>query len=198
MTSAPLRRVTIFTGSASGARPAYARAVADLARALAGQGVGLVYGGSRAGLMGVAADAALAAGGEVVGVMPQALVDREIAHTGLTELEVVAGMHERKMRMADLGDAFVALPGGAGTLEEFFEAWTWQQLGLHAKPVALYDIGGFWAPLLDTIDRMVGEGFLPAAHRESLIVAGAPTALLDTLSRWKPPTAKWAAKAASA
>ena len=141
-------RVAVFTGSQAGP-PSHRDAAAAFATDLARAGVGIVYGGGHVGLMGVVADAALAAGGEVVGVIPQHLVDDEVAHPGLPRLEVVDSMHERKARMADLADAFVALPGAAGTLEELFEAWTWGMLGLHAKPTALLDVDGFWQPLLD-------------------------------------------------
>lgn len=141
--------------------------------------------------MGVLADAALAANGQVTGVMPQALVDGEIAHTGLSGLEVVADMAERKARMGDLGDAFVALPGGSGTLEEFFEAWTWQQLGIHAKPVALFNVGGFWDDLVAMIHRMVQLGFLGHVFANSLIVADTVDGLIRQLRSWRPPAPKW-------
>lgn len=183
--------VTVFTGSASGNDPIYTDAVSTLARAFTEHGIDLVYGGGHVGLMGAVADAVLDAGGHVTGVMPQALVDGEIAHAGLTRLEIVADMHERKLRMAELGDAFLALPGGAGTLEEFFEVWTWQQLGIHAKPVALYDVNGFWQPLLTMIDQLVDEGFLARHYRDALIVAHSPDELLDAWSRWDPPASKW-------
>ncbi|MGO2111179.1 MAG: TIGR00730 family Rossman fold protein [Pseudoclavibacter sp.] len=187
----PPRAVTVFTGSATGTRPAYAEAVVELAHALAGRGIGLVYGGGDVGLMGRVADAALEAGGSVTGVMPQSLVDGEITHSGLTSLEVVADMHERKLRMGELGEAFVALPGGVGTLEEFFEVWTWQNLGFHAKPVALYDVEGFWQPLIATLDRLVDDGFLEARYRDALIVASTPDELFDAWSRWAAPPPKW-------
>ena len=190
-TAGALRRLTLFTGSSPGRDPRYAAAVRDLAAEQAGRGDGVVYGGGRVGLMGEVADAALAGGGEVLGVMPQALVDGEIAHPGLTRLEVVADMHERKLRMGELGDGFVALPGGAGTLEELFEVWTWQQLAIHAKPVALYDVGGFWRPLLAMVDHMVAEGFLAPAYRDALVVADTPAQLLDALDAWQAPAAKW-------
>jgi len=142
-----LRRLCVFCGSASGVRPEYEAAARELGTVLAGRGVGVVYGGASVGLMGVVADSALAAGGEVIGIIPQALVDREVAHAGLSELHVVGSMHERKALMAELSDAFVALPGGMGTLEELFEVFTWRQLGLHAKPIALLDVAGYWAGL---------------------------------------------------
>ena len=141
-----LRRVCVFCGSNVGRDPAYRRLTESLGRTLARRGVGLVFGGGRVGLMGALADAALAAGGEVIGVLPKALMEREIGHRGLTELRIVGSMHERKALMADLADGFVALPGGIGTLEELFEVWTWAQLGLHAKPCGLLDTDGFFAP----------------------------------------------------
>jgi uncharacterized protein (TIGR00730 family) len=185
------RWVTIYTGSASGTDPRYAEAAARLGTDLANAGVGIAYGGGAVGLMRQVADAALAARGRVVGVMPQVLVDGEIAHPGLTRLEVVPDMAQRKLRMEELADLFVALPGGSGTLEEFFEAWTWQQLGIHTKPVALYDVDGYWQPLLNMIDRMVERGFLDARYRESLIVARTPRELLTAWDRWQAPQVKW-------
>jgi uncharacterized protein (TIGR00730 family) len=169
----------------------YADAVAELAKTLAAERVGLVYGGGKVGLMGHVADAVLQAGGEVTGVIPQLLVDGETAHRGLTRLEIVADMSERKRRMAELGDAFIALPGGPGTLEEFFEAWTWQNLGIHTKPVALYDVNGFWQPLLTMIDHMVEAGFLAQQYRDALIVARTPRDLLDAWAVWQAPPPKW-------
>ena len=160
-------RVTIFTGSRLGPR-LHAEAAAAFARQLARSGIGVVFGGGRVGLMGVVADAALAAGGEVIGVIPQHLVDREVAHLGLTRLEVVPDMHQRKARMAELGDAFVALPGAAGTLEELFEVWTWGQLGLHEKPSALLDVGGFYRPLIEQLGVMAAQGYLEQAQLDAL------------------------------
>lgn len=191
----PSRWLTVFTGSATGADPVYAEAVTELAQALAREDVGVVYGGGDIGLMGTVADAALGAGGSVVGVMPQVLVDGEMAHQGLTRLEIVPDMHVRKMRMAELGDGFVALPGGAGTLEELFEVWTWQHLGIHSKPVALYDVDGFWQPLLAMVDEMVERGFLKARLRDSLVVATTPEELLEAWHTWTPPAPKWDASA---
>ncbi|GAB3620689.1 TIGR00730 family Rossman fold protein [Glutamicibacter endophyticus] len=185
------RSVTVFTGSATGASAIYAEATTELARALAEQGVEIVYGGGHVGLMGTLADAALEAGGRVRGVMPQSLLDGEIAHPGLSELDIVADMHERKQRMAERAEAFIALPGGAGTLEEFFEVWTWQQLGLHRKPVALYDVNGFWQPLLSMIEHFVAEGFLAERYRQALIVVQTPAELLAALQQWAPAPAKW-------
>jgi uncharacterized protein (TIGR00730 family) len=151
---------------------------------MAKRGNALVYGGASVGTMGVVADAALAAGGEVFGVIPRSLVDREIAHPDLTELHVVESMHDRKALMAELADGFVALPGGAGTLEELFEVWTWALLGLHAKPIALLDVDGYYDPLLAMTRHMVDEGFLGAAHRDMLLVEREAGALLDRLSTY--------------
>ncbi|MGW4378341.1 TIGR00730 family Rossman fold protein [Kitasatospora sp. NPDC004531] len=187
-------RFAVFAGSAAGHRTEYAALAAELGATLARRGIGIVYGGGKVGLMGALADAALAAGGEVVGVMPKALVDKEIAHRGLTRLHVVDDMHRRKAAMADAADAFVALPGGAGTLEELFEAWTWQQLGLHTKPVALLGPPGFWQPLTDLAEHLVGTGFVRPAHAD-LISATDPDALLDAVHRWSPPTPKWESRA---
>ncbi|RFU21341.1 LOG family protein [Geodermatophilus marinus] len=183
-------RVAVFTGSRSGP-PSHRAAAAALAADLARAGVGLVYGGGRVGLMGVVADAALAAGGDVVGVIPQHLVDDELAHPGLPQLEVVGSMHERKARMAELADAFVALPGAAGTLEELFEAWTWGMLGLHAKPVVLVDVDGFWQPLLDQVQRMVEDGYLDAHRLDALGVVGSAAELLAFVEAYEHPERKW-------
>ncbi|MFC0674757.1 LOG family protein [Brachybacterium hainanense] len=191
-TPQPVTRITVFTGSSLGASPRYAQEAARCAGDLAEARFGLVYGGGDVGLMGVIADAALAAGGEVLGVMPQVLMEAEMGHRGLTRLEVVPDMHARKLRMAELGDAFVALPGGAGTLEELFEVWTWQHLGIHAKPVALYDVEGYWQPLLAAIDSMTSAGFLSERFRDSLVVAEDPQQLIEALRSWQAPTAKWA------
>ncbi|MTE24218.1 TIGR00730 family Rossman fold protein [Microbacterium sp. ZXX196] len=193
-----ITRVTVFTGSSPGASPAYRAAAEEVGSAIAAAGMGVVYGGGNVGLMGAVATAASRAGGEVIGVIPTALVDKELAHEDLTRLEVVDNMHERKMRMAHLGGAFVALPGGIGTLEEFFEAWTWLQLGIHDKPIALYDVGGFWRPLLEMVDRLVAEGFVAAHFRDALIVAETPEGLLAQLEAWERPTPKWEQPAASA
>lgn len=193
-----IARVTVFTGSSPGADPSYLAAAKQVGAALAHAGIGLVYGGGNVGLMGAVATAGREAGTEVVGVIPTALVDKEIAHDDLSRLEVVDDMHERKQRMADLSDAFVMLPGGAGTLEEFFEAWTWQQLGIHAKPIAIYDVNGFWDPLLDMIDRLVDEEFISAHFRNRLIVVDDPDDLLEALQNWQPPAPKWSEPAPDA
>lgn len=176
----------VFCGSAAGARPDYAEAARALGRAAAERGVGIVYGGARVGLMGAVADAALAAGGSVTGVIPRALVDREVAHEGLTHLHVVASMHERKATMARLSDAFVALPGGVGTLEELFEVWTWAHLGVHIKPCAVLDVAGFWRPLLAALDRMTAEGFIRADVRGMLLEASNPDDLFARLATTTP------------
>ncbi len=160
-------RFAIFTGSSSGPSR-HIEAATTFATELVASGAGIVYGGGRVGLMGAIADAALAAGGEVIGVIPDFLVEREVAHLGPSRLEVVANMHERKARMAELADGFVALPGGAGTLDELFEAWTWGQLGLHAKPVALFDVDRFYAPLFDQLDAMAAAGYLDPAYLASV------------------------------
>jgi uncharacterized protein (TIGR00730 family) len=162
-------RVTVFLGSSTGDWPGYADAVADFGRGLARAGVGIVYGGASVGLMGVLADAALAQGGEVIGVIPGGLFAAEIPHPGLSRLEVVATMHERKALMAGLADGFAALPGGLGTLDELFEILTWQQIGLHAKPVALVDVDGFWDPLTGLLDALTEAGFVPPATRGSVV-----------------------------
>lgn len=184
-------RIALFTGSLSGSDERHATGAAALATELASRGHGIVYGGGRVGLMGIVADAALAAGGEVIGVTPQALVDREVAHHGVTELLIVSSMHERKARMVDLADAMVALPGGVGTLDEFFEAWTWQLLGLHEKPVALYDQDGYWTSLIGTLAHIVDEGFLSDEHRRALIVARDVDDLVTQIEQWTPPRQKW-------
>jgi uncharacterized protein (TIGR00730 family) len=183
-------RVAVFTGSSSGTEE-HRRAAARLGADLAAAGIGIVYGGGRVGLMGVVADAALAAGGEVVGVVPRHLVDREIAHPGLTRLDVVTTMHERKARMTELADAFVALPGGAGTLEELFEVLTWGQLGLHSKPTALLDPDGFFAPLLAQLDAMTAAGYVGSAHRDALGVVTDGAGLLRWIAGYQHPRPKW-------
>jgi uncharacterized protein (TIGR00730 family) len=185
-------RIAVYTGSQAGPeshRAAAAAFATDLARA----GVGIVYGGGHVGLMGVVADAALAAGGEVVGVIPQHLVDDELAHPALTRLEIVQTMHERKALMADLADAFVALPGAAGTLEELFEAWTWGMLGLHAKPTALLDVDGFWQPLLTQLRHMVDAGYLDGRRLDALGVVHSADDLLSFVEGYRHPARKWTA-----
>ncbi len=167
-TPTTIRSICVYCGSNAGSRPAYTERAMALGQRLAGDGIALVYGGGNVGLMGVVADAALEAGGEVVGVIPEQLVGWEVAHRGVTRLEVVANMHERKARMFDLADGFVALPGGFGTLDEMFEMLTWRQLGIGNKPCAFLDVDGFYAPLVSMMDRMVAERFLHADQRQDL------------------------------
>ena len=187
-----MKTLCVFCGSNSGASPGYARAAARLGTLLAERGLTLVYGGGRVGLMGVLADAALAAGGQAIGVIPRALEAREVAHTGLTELRVVGSMHERKALMSELADGFLALPGGIGTMEEWFEVWTWGQLGIHPKPLGMLNVAGYYDHLLAFFDRMVADGFLPEAHRSMAIVGEDPETLLDRLATYVPPrTEKW-------
>ena len=181
-----MRRVCIFCGSSPGARPAYADATAELARTLVAEGIGLVYGGANVGLMGTLADAVIAEGGEAIGVIPRALVEKEIAHNGLPDLRVVGSMHERKALMADLSDAFVALPGGLGTLEELLEIYTWAQLGLHRKPCALFDVEEYFRGVAEFLTHAVQERFLREDHRAMLIVEREPRALIDRLRRFEP------------
>ena len=185
-------RVCVYAGSSAGRDPAYAEAAAELGRTLAGRGIGVVYGGAHVGLMGIVADTALAHGGEVIGVIPGDLVRREIAHQGLTELREVGSMHERKALMAELSDAFVALPGGAGTLEELIEVYTWSQLGLHDKPMGVLNVAGYYDGLAALLDHAVQEGFLREQHRAALLVAATPEALLAAFDGWAPArVAKW-------
>lgn len=189
-----MRRICVFCGSSSGRGPAYLHAAEQLGLLMAQRGIGLVYGGASVGLMGAVANAVLAGGGQVTGVIPQALVEREVAHNGLEDLRVVGSMHERKALMADLSDAFVALPGGIGTFEELFEVWTWTQLGTHAKPCGVLNVNGFYSTLGAFLDHVVAEGFLKPVHRTMLQVAQTPADLLDGLARWQPPQeTKWIA-----
>lgn len=185
-------RLTVFCGSASGSLPSYTEAAEQVGRLLAGRGIGLVYGGASVGLMGSVANAALAAGGEVIGVIPKALASREIAHDGLTRLHVVGSMHERKAMMAELSDGFIALPGGAGTLEEIFEVWTWGQLGYHRKPCALFNVAGYYDALVSFIDQVVDQGFLKPTYREMLIVDDQLDSLMRRIEAYEPPSvSKW-------
>lgn len=179
-------RICVFCGSSDGRHERYREAGRALGSLLAKAGIGVVYGGATIGVMGAVADGALAEGGEVIGVIPKAMVTVEIAHHH-TDLRIVNTMHERKALMAELSDAFVALPGGIGTMEEVFEVWTWAQLGYHAKPVALLDIDGYWDALHRFVDHMVHEGFLRAAHREMLIIEDDATTLLERLQQYRPP-----------
>jgi uncharacterized protein (TIGR00730 family) len=176
-----IKSVCVFCGAGKGGDPVYVREAQAFGQALARRGLGLVFGGGHIGLMGVVADAVLEAGGSATGVIPKAMVDQELAHRGLTRLEVVRTMHERKARMADLSDAVVALPGGYGTLDEFFEAVTWAQLGLHAKPIGILNTGGYFDGLVKFLDQAVQEGFVPAEHRVLFTVNKEAAVLLDAL-----------------
>ena len=187
-----LRRVCVFCGSSTGASRAYRGAAERLAGELVARGIGLVFGGGCVGLMGIVADAVLAAGGHAIGVIPHAMVAREIAHRGLPDLRIVASMHERKAMMAELSDAFIALPGGYGTFEEFCEVVTWTQLGLHRKRCGLLNVGGFYDPLLAQFDRAMVDGFLKPSNRGLVAADTDPARLLDVLSRpLEPPEPKW-------
>jgi uncharacterized protein (TIGR00730 family) len=187
-----LKRTCVFCGSSVGANPRYAEVAAQVGRELAARRIGLVYGGGNIGLMGVLADAALAAGGEVIGVIPESLIAREVGHSGLRDLRVVKTMHERKALMAELSDGFVALPGGFGTFEEFFEVLTWSQLGLHPKPCGVLNVAGFFDPLLQLIDHAVAEHFVRAAHRELVLVETSLERLLRRMEAFRPPLIeKW-------
>jgi uncharacterized protein (TIGR00730 family) len=187
-----IRRLAVFCGSNPGARPSYVDAARKFGRLLAERGVGIVYGGSSVGLMAALADSALDDLGEVVGVIPRVLVEREVANTSLTDLRIVDSMHQRKALMAELADGFVALPGGIGTLEEFFEAWTWAQLGMHAKPCGLLNVDGYFDPLLEFLDRAVEEKFVRDVHRSMVIVESDPMKLLERFDVYAPPrVVKW-------
>jgi len=187
-----MRSLCVFCGSSAGNDPRFAQAASELGALLAKEGITLVYGGGHVGLMGILADAVLANGGKVIGVIPRALWDREVGHRNLTELRVVETMHERKALMASLADAFVALPGGLGTLEEIFEVWTWAQLGIHDKPVGFLDVDGFYAPLLAFLDHGVDAGFVRAPHRAMAIVDGDGESLLRRMDEYEPPkVTKW-------
>ena len=177
-----LSRVCVFCGSRTGARLSYAEAAHEMGTLLAVRGIGLVTGGGKVGLMGVIANAALEAGGEARGVIPRALLEREVGHEGMTELHVVETMHQRKAAMAALADAFVALPGGIGTMEELFEVWTWSVLGIHSKPVGLLNVEGYYDDLLRFLDHSMSEGFFHPAHRARLVSAPTPEDLLARLA----------------
>ena len=187
-----MQRICVFCGSSAGARPAYEAAAREIGRLLAERNLGLVYGGARVGLMGAVADAALAAGGEVIGIIPHSLVRKEVAHEALHDLRIVGSMHERKAQMADLADAFVALPGGCGTFEEFFEVVTWAQIGLHRKPCGLLNVAGYYDPLLALLDHAVAERFVRPEHRRIVVTDTDPARLLDTLQTYRTPLVeKW-------
>ena len=176
-----VKRLAVYCGSAPGKDPAFADATRETARVMVSNGVDLVYGGGRLGLMGLIADSVLELGGKVYGVIPSALVDLEVAHTGVTELFHVENMHERKAKMTNLADAFVALPGGIGTLDELFEAWSWNALGYHAKPFCLLNVGGFWDGLIQFMDHATESGFLSASRRRQLLIAATPEEALELL-----------------
>ncbi len=181
-----MRRICVFCGSSAGVRNEYRSAAESVGRYLAAQGIGVVYGGGKVGLMGVVADAALAAGGEVIGVIPDALMRKEIGHGTLTRLHVVPSMHERKAKMAELSDAFIALPGGFGTFEEFCEVITWSQLGLHRKPCGLLNVEGYYTPMLKMFDHAVSEGFLRAENRRLVIANGNIEAMVEAFRNFRP------------
>lgn len=181
-----MKRICIFCASSPGNRPEYAAAAEQMATELVNRKIGLVYGGSKAGLMGVLADAVLGAGGEAVGVIPKNLMEREVGHAGLSKLHVVQSMHERKALMADLSDAFIALPGGFGTLEEFCEVVTWSQLGLHAKPCGILNVLEYYSPLLTMFDHAVEERFLKPENRALVLARASPAELLRALEQWRP------------
>jgi uncharacterized protein (TIGR00730 family) len=185
------RRVCVFCGASAGRDPQYARVAAAVGASLAARGIELVYGGGRVGLMGAVADGALAAGGRVTGVIPTGLIERELAHPDLTAMRVVTTLHERKAVMAELADAFLALPGGLGTLEELAEVLSWAQLELHAKPIGVLDVGGFFRPFVAYLDHAVREGFVAASHRDLLIVDDDLDRLLGRFETWQPPEGRW-------
>lgn len=187
-----MKAICVFCGSSYGTRDNYAEAARTTGRAIAENGYALVYGGARVGLMGTVADAALEAGGKVIGVLPRALQDKEIGHEGLTELHLVGSMHERKAMMADLSDAFIALPGGVGTLEEIFEVWTWGQLGYHQKPCGFLNIDGYYDHLIRFLDHQTEEGFTKKVMRDMAQIADTPEGMLDLFKAYEPPSApKW-------
>jgi uncharacterized protein (TIGR00730 family) len=187
-----MRRALVFCGSSPGRLPEYVDAARALGTELAARGIGVVYGAAQIGVMGALADAALAAGGEVIGVIPRLLLEKEVAHTGLTDLRIVETMHERKALMESLADGIIALPGGFGTLEELFEILTWAQLGIHTKPVALLNVAGYWDQLLALIDQMVTERFLRSEQRDALLIAESPADVLARMAEYRPPVLdKW-------
>lgn len=182
-----LHTVCVFCAAGDGRDPVYVKQALEMGRYLAESGRRIVYGGGRTGLMGALAEGALAAGGEIIGIMPKHLVDHEVAHTGLTELRVVASMHERKALLAELSDGFLAMPGGLGTLEELFEIWTWGQLGLHRKPYGVLNVNGYFSPLLQFLDHAVTEQFVRPEYRALLVVDAEPAALIAQMESMEPP-----------
>lgn len=190
-----MKAVCVFCGSSFGARTVYGEVAAETGRVIADQGLTLVYGGAKVGLMGTVADAALAAGGRVIGVLPTALQEKELAHEKLSELHIVSSMHERKAKMAELSDGFIALPGGAGTMEEIFEVWTWGQLGMHRKPCGFLNVDGYYDQLIGFFDHQTVEGFMKPVMRDMVKVAGSPGDLLELFRSYEPPsTPKWIKK----
>ncbi|OLL32822.1 Rossman fold protein, TIGR00730 family [Burkholderia sp. SRS-W-2-2016] len=188
-----MKAVCVYCGSSMGAKPVYAEAARAFGRALVEADLALIYGGGKVGLMGVIADTVMAEGGRAIGVIPELLVDKEVGHNGLTELHVVPDMHHRKKMMAELSDAFVAMPGGAGTLEELFEVFTWAQLGYHGKPVALLNTGHFYEPLFRLLQHTIDEGFMRKTYLDMLQIDADPVALIGKLQRYQPPVSdKWA------
>lgn len=183
-----MNRVCVFCGAQRGFDPVHAELASALGRAIAARGLGLVYGGGKVGLMGIVADAALTAGAEVIGVIPEALIDRELGHGGVTELRVVPSMHVRKAMMNELSDGFVVLPGGIGTLEEAVEIQSWAQLGIHRKGLVYLDVDDYWAPFFALLDRMSGAGFVRPEHASLALRAATPEAALDALATWEPPS----------
>ncbi|ATO21027.1 TIGR00730 family Rossman fold protein [Acinetobacter sp. LoGeW2-3] len=186
-----MNSIAIFCGSALGVSPVYAAIAEKVGQALAARQLTLIYGGGRSGLMGIVADSALAAGGKVIGVIPKQLVDRELAHPGLTELHVVNNMHERKTKMSELADGFIAIPGGVGTLEEIFEQWTWAQLGIHEKPCAFLNAENFYTGLIQFLQYTMDQGFTKERFMDKLIVNADIDQILDVFAGYKPPQAKW-------
>lgn len=187
-----MKSVAVYCGSATGTNPAYQRQAEEMGRLLAERDLTLVYGGGRVGLMGIVADSVLVHGGKVVGVIPDFMMGKEIEHRGLTELHIVASMHERKLLMAERAEGFVAMPGGYGTLEELFEVLTWGQLGLHRKPIGVLNVDGFYDHLLRALDHMANEGLLRRENRQQLLSHPSPAALLDALAAYVPiPVEKW-------
>jgi len=193
-----MKRITVFCGSSSGANEIYEKSAYALGQLLASSGIGLVYGGAKVGLMGAVANGALSRGGEVIGVLPKFLKTVELQHEGLTELIAVASMHERKLKMEELSDGVIALPGGYGTLEEFIEMLTWAQLGLHSKPVGLLNVNGFYDPLLALLHGMVEQGFLKESNQKMLLVHDDPAQMLDQMKKYvAPKVGKWITKTSS-
>jgi uncharacterized protein (TIGR00730 family) len=187
-----MKRICVFCGSSSGASPAYLETATRLGEIIAARGIGLVYGGARCGLMGAVANAAIGNGGEVVGVIPEALIEKEIAHVGVSDLRIVGSMHERKMLMSDLADAFIAMPGGMGTMEEFCEVLTWAQLGLHKKPCGLLNVEGYYHHLISFFDHAVAERFVKPEHRSLIVIDEEPQRLIERLESYEmPAVSKW-------